>query len=161
MTVLGQKAGLPAAILLVLISLPGCSRGTGKPEGLPALTPCTVTVLYKGSPVSEATVTLVPTSGKWVGVGNTGADGKTAVQTNGRYDGVAAGTYTVTVIKAGAVQLPPAPKTAEEDKAYSEALQAAKAAKSPIPEKYAKPETSGLTLTVTDKPVTESIELKD
>jgi len=149
-------------ILLLLISILGCRRGPTKPDDLPALTPCTLTILHKGSPLSDATVTLVPKSGNWVGVGQTGADGKVVIQTNGRYEGVPAGTYRVTVTKqAAAGNLPPDPTTPEEDRAYAEAIKAAKSAKPLIPEKYTKWETSGLTVTVSESPLSETLELTD
>lgn len=159
---LQRKTDVLLLILLSLFSIPGCSRGPAKPDDLPALTSCTLTILYKGSPLSDATVTLVPKNGNWVGVGQTGADGRVALQTNGRYEGVPLGTYAVTVRKPSeTAKLPPDPTTPEEDRAYTEALKAAKSAKPLIPEKYAKPETSGLSVTVSESPLSETLELTD
>lgn len=56
----------------VVIWLTGCNRGPAKPDDLPALTPCKLTVTYQSSPLSDATVTLTAEGEKWVGVGHPG-----------------------------------------------------------------------------------------
>jgi hypothetical protein len=118
--------------------------------------------MYKGSPLSDATVTLVPKSGNWVGVGQTDSGGQAVIQTIGRYAGVPAGSYAVTVTKGGPTgQLLPDPKTPEEDQAYREAMNAAKSARLLVSMKYTRTETSGLTMTVSDGPVSETLELTD
>ncbi|MEN6495730.1 MAG: carboxypeptidase-like regulatory domain-containing protein [Thermoguttaceae bacterium] len=162
MSTLRRKAGFLVLTLSLLVSPLGCHRGPTRPEDLPELTPCTLTIMYKGSPLSDATVTLVPKSGNWVGVGQTDSGGQAVIQTNGRYAGVPAGSYAVTVTKGGPTsQLPPDPKTPEEDQAYREAMKAAKSARLLVPMKYTKTETSRLTVKVSDDPVSETLELTD
>lgn len=157
-----QKIGFLGATLALLVCPLGCHRGPARPDDLPETIPCTLTLLYKGAPLSDATVTLVPKSGNWVGVGQTDAGGQAIIQTNGRYAGVPAGAYAVTVTKGGPTgQLPPDPKTPEEDQAYREAMRAAKSAKPLVPLKYTKPETSGLTVSVSERPVRETLTLTD
>ena len=149
---------LGLAALPVLVTLMGCGRGPAKPDDLPALTPCKLTVTYQGSPLSDATVTLTAEGEKWVGVGQTDANGTVSVRTNGQFEGVPSGTYTVTVKK----QEGPTgsdPSSAEEDAKL--AASKASAPKLLVPEKYTDASTSGLTVQVSDSPVEETLELTD
>lgn len=147
------------AALPVVISLLGCGGGAGKPDDLPPLTPCTLTVMYQGSPLTDATVTLTPESGKWVGVGQTDESGKVEVRTNGQFEGVPAGTYTVTVKKQEQPTGGSDPSSAEEDAAM--AATKASAPKLLVPKKYTEASTSGLSVQVSDSPVDETLELTD
>ena len=90
---------LSSAVLLCLaFSICGCDK-TPKPDGLPDLSPLTIAVTQDGSPLAEASVCLNPVSGTWNAIGKTDATGKVALYTQGRYVGVAEGTYKVTVVK--------------------------------------------------------------
>ncbi|UUO08853.1 carboxypeptidase-like regulatory domain-containing protein [Blastopirellula sp. J2-11] len=152
-----------AAMTLSLASLIlGCNRGPALPANLPPLTACTLQIQYKQTPVTEATVTLIPAHGDWVGVARTDATGKAVVQTQGRYDGVPAGDYSITVTKYEPVtDLPPDPATPEEDAASTLSASHQSKRKSLVPEKYTKPETTDLKLTITDLPVEQTLQLSE
>ncbi|EAQ79665.1 carboxypeptidase-like regulatory domain-containing protein [Blastopirellula marina] len=148
-------------LLLASLTL-GCNRGPALPENLPPLTACTLQIQYKQAPVSEATVTLIPSQGNWVGVGRTDASGKAVVQTQGRYNGVPAGDYTVTVTKyEPEADLPPDPTSPEEDAALAQSASRPNKRKALVPEKYTKSETTDLRLTITDLPVERTLQLSE
>ena len=148
----------------VLILSAGCSGGPSKPDDMPALTPCTITVTHNGSPVEGASVLLSPKSGKFSAAGTTDASGKAVMKTNGMYDGVAAGEFLVTVTKledTGYVA-PPEPEDPKEWEKWEEQLKNQPQPKNLLPEKYASFGTSELTLTVSEgSPVEQTLELTD
>ncbi len=81
--------------------LVGCA-GEETPEGLPVLHPATVTVHQGGAPLVGASVQLVaadPALSKWVSGGSTNENGEAVVMTHGKYPGVPAGKFKVTVNK--------------------------------------------------------------
>ncbi|MEW4564137.1 carboxypeptidase-like regulatory domain-containing protein [Bremerella sp. JC770] len=147
---------------LVVAILSGCGQGPQLPADLPPLTSCVVHVNYNNSPVSEATVTLVPTDGKWVGVGLTDAQGKATIKTQGRYAGIPQGSYTVTVTKyAEQAEPPPTASTPEEDAQMAQAASQLPPRKPLVPKKYLEEKSSDLKVTVTENSVDETFELKD
>ena len=151
------------AACLIMASL-GCNQGPQKPDDLPALTPCTITVTHNGSPVEGASVLLSPKSGKHSAAGTTDASGKAAMKTNGMYDGVAAGEFLVTVTKledTGYVA-PPEPEDPKEWEKWEEELKNQPQPKNLLPEKYASFGTSELTVTISEgSPVEQTLELTD
>ena len=157
-----KNRGVSAVVVLVVLSAAlvtvGCG-GSATPDDLPSLTACTLTVTYKGAPLADATVALTPESGTWTGVGKSDASGVAVIRTSGKYDGLPAGNYKVSVRKVEVVQ-ENAPATAEEDAAMA-ASGAKNEPKLLVPKKYTDPETSGLTVTVADSPVAETLELTD
>ncbi len=156
-------AGLIACCLVVASS--GCNKGPAKPDDLPELTACTITVNYKGAPVEEANVLLSPTSGnKFSAIGTTDASGKAVMKTDGKYEGVVAGEYRVTVKKMEKVDvnLGGTPETPEEMAEYQKEAAKAKAPESLIPKKYSSFTSSGLTVNVAEgTPVDETFDLTD
>jgi hypothetical protein len=68
---------------------------------MPPLYSVTLEFLQDGQPLADASVILHPeeASGKWFAGGTTDSQGKIKPATQGRYDGVAAGKYKVTVSK--------------------------------------------------------------
>ncbi len=91
------------ALAVLLATVVGCSKGPKKPDDLPKLYPATVKVVYDdGTPVAEATVTLVTADGKsspWNLTGITDAKGVLVLKTNGNWDGTPAGDYQGMVVK--------------------------------------------------------------
>ena len=87
------STGMTLAILLI-----GC--GSQKmPDGMPKLYPLTLNVTQEGKPLPEATVSLFSIDGvnTWNSGGMTKTDGTLVVFTRGKYAGVPAGKYKVTV----------------------------------------------------------------
>ncbi|MBA2116392.1 carboxypeptidase-like regulatory domain-containing protein [Bremerella alba] len=147
---------------LLFVALVGCGHGPALPDDLPPLTSCKVDVVYKGVPVTEATVTLVPADGKWVGVGMTDQQGQAIIKTQGRYPGVPAGSYAVTVTKYDEqAEPPPTASTPEEDALLEQSAKRMPPRKALVPEKYLKAESSDLKITVTESAVEETLNLQD
>jgi hypothetical protein len=84
--------------LLLLVT--GCIQRR-LPEGMPPLYHVTLEFLQDDKPLAEASVILFPETenGKWFAGGVTDLQGKLKPMTLGRYQGVAAGKYKVTVSK--------------------------------------------------------------
>lgn len=110
------------SISILALAIAGCG-GSPKPEGLPDLVPCTVTVTMGGAPLEDASVSLVAPDGRWPGNGRTDSKGKAVIMTRGQYAGVAPGDYKVTVTKT---LPPPATGRDEGSDAEPESLVASK-----------------------------------
>jgi len=86
----------PGMILVVFMI--GCSSQK-LPDGMPKLYPLTLTITQEGKPLPEASVSMYSADGSssWAPGGMTKADGMLVVFTHGKYAGVPAGKYKVTV----------------------------------------------------------------
>ena len=96
---------------IITVCMIGC--GPQLPDGMPKLHPLTLTVTLEGQPFPDATVSLFPideTMRSWSSGGVTAADGVLPVFTHGKYAGVPAGKYKVTVDCV--TSDPPRPKVA-------------------------------------------------
>lgn len=87
---------------LILTCLSGC--GEKMPAGMPKLFPAQITLTYDdGKPVTDAMLILIADQGSSVGTwshtGNTDEQGKAEIYTQGRYKGLPAATFKVTVVK--------------------------------------------------------------
>ncbi len=81
-----------------LVAAIGCSEK--KPDGMPPLVPCTVTVTQGGAPLANANVTLFPLDGsQWTANGSTDGSGKAVMFAWGSHQGAPVGKYKVTVAK--------------------------------------------------------------
>lgn len=131
-----------AGLLLLLIA--GCGGGSDKwTEKRPAVAPADGILLYQGKPVEGATVFLAPDppgEGKYGASAITDASGKFQLSAFPPDLGAVPGNYKVGVSK---VQASAPAGGADHDQPRS-----APPPKSLIPEKYGKPETSGVTLEV-------------
>ncbi|MGL4943878.1 MAG: hypothetical protein ACRC46_11895 [Thermoguttaceae bacterium] len=89
-------------VALVCVTVFGCGGAT-RPDGLPKLVPCTLTIQYEdGSPVADAMVALAPENiemGKFSMSGKTNASGQVVIRTHGDFSGAPEGKYRVTVSK--------------------------------------------------------------
>jgi hypothetical protein len=143
----------------ISISFSGCFGG-GSGAEFPT-TPVTIKVVYKGEPVSDASVAMVNSAdyGKPViAVGRTNAQGEAVMRTYSEGDGAVKGIHLITISK---MEGSGAAAVADMDSTdYNPNVTAAPAAKSLIPMKYSTP-ASGLTLQVGDSKITELIELVD
>lgn len=144
------SAKLIAILSLGLIFLAGCSGGAEGEADRPETHKVTGKVTYKSAPVEGATVIFHPD----------GADGKAAsakTDNTGMFelmtfetgDGAVAGNYKVSITKmsaaAGAAVDMDSPDYVDPGSVSSEKSSEPKHL---LPEKYSKPETSGLTATV-------------
>ena len=126
--------------IAVCVSLLGCGKGGG-------LVPVTGKVTYKDQPVAGATVILLSEKGT-AATGLTDANGVYTVNTQG-VAGAVAGNYKVGITKFASIASSPSP----EDMKKMQTGPKTSGQKSEIPDKYAAPVTSGLTVTVSaDKP---------
>jgi hypothetical protein len=83
------------------MALAGCADNDSRPEGMPKLVPCTVTILSEGQPLPDVKVDFNsddPTF-RWQAGATTDANGVAKMVTYGRYFGVVEGEYSVTVTK--------------------------------------------------------------
>jgi hypothetical protein len=149
---------------LLPIGMAVAASGCGENTGL-ATVAVTGTVTQKGTPVEGAIVSFVPAGPGAVGaVGTTDAAGKFSLTTHSKDDGAVPGQYKVTVTKyegAKAVEgTGQATATGDMPASYTGAAADAPPAKNLLPEKYASPDTSGLTGTVNSTPTTLNFDLE-
>jgi hypothetical protein len=125
--------------LFLCLALSFC--GCGQPNR--GTVPVTVEIQYDGKPVSEASITLLNSEGKYA-VGITDTSGTARIFTYTPNDGAAPGHYQVSVDKHETI-FPDAPASAAEDtgSSRSEIKHVYH-----IPKKYADVSTSGLSLEV-------------
>jgi len=153
-----NKATLYACCALVMVGMVlslGCpQQGSDQPATYVA----TGTVTQGGSPLEGATVTFVPTASGNSATGITDASGKFTLTTFASGDGAVPGQYGVKIVKyegggtdaaAGAGGAAPGEMPADYGGAVEE--ESSEPANL-LPEKYADPNTSGLTASVTDDP---------
>jgi len=146
------------ALSFTLISLVGCGD-----DGLGKRYPVSGTVTYKGEPLAKGAISFYAT-----GTGNesrgafgTIANGKYTLSTQSDGDGAFPGDYVVS-INAKQADLSAAEKNAGGGSArQDDVLKAYKNAKSPIPQKYEIPESSGLKAKVEARSNTFNFELTD
>ena len=148
--------------LLAIATLAGCSSRSRKPPTYPV----TGTVTWKGKPVTNATVILIPAGGasQESAAGVTDASGKFQLTTYNLNDGAHAGEYQVKVSQYDTK--PPAAKnetiTMEEEQklAFSGQEIPTPPSKNLLPKKYESESTSGLAHTVTKGPTTLEITIQ-
>ena len=147
---------LLAACLLVL---PGCG-GEKRPDGMPATTPVTITIMQDGAPLEGALVGFLSSdtvNSNWSAGGTTDSSGKAKMKTHSLYDGVVPGKYKVTVKKTRAEPLPDWYGEVSEEKRL--------AYKPPPPEvfvhtKFGNMNTTPLEVEVGGSPVNETFEVE-
>lgn len=122
-----------AVVLLVVLFLAGCGGRSGQ-------VPAKGIVLFKGQPLKNANVLLVPVGGGRPASGRTGDDGTFTLGTYMAGDGAMPGAYRVGITVV--------PDSTDNAPADPDNPVAPETVKSSIPEKYAAPDTSELTATV-------------
>ena len=87
-------------VFILCLAFCGCG-GSPLPDGMPKLSPCTVTVQSEGQPLQGAEVAFHHSDQdfRWNPGATTDAAGKAAMVTHGQYFGVVDGDYVVTVSK--------------------------------------------------------------
>lgn len=142
---------------IALLFITGC--GGGKPEGIPALHPVTVTVTKGGTPVTKANIMLIPTTaakGSWSVSGMTDASGVAIIETaqgSWKSQGAPEGEFQIYITKLAAIEEPEKPADIEGDPAakeayFAERLKRLEAAGKEIPKVLTEPKTSPLKITV-------------
>jgi hypothetical protein len=129
-----------SAVLLIALMLPGCGETFYDVSG---------SVTLDGKPFADGSVTLVPKAGGPPAFGSTDAAGKFTLQSGNR-GGVRAGEYTVVLAKLTGPKLDP--KDDEGRGIRGDAMP-----ESAVPAKFARAETSDLTLTVPSASGTYSV----
>lgn len=140
-------APLAWALPLCMAALVGCGPDR------PATTPVSGVVLFKGEPVSDATVVMMVAGGGRPATGVTDAEGRFTLTTFAADDGAMLGEHAVTVVKKQLDIVGVAPAPAVDDEAGRDALSnPALGLKTKetwfLPKRYANPQTSGLTIRV-------------
>ncbi|MEW4456415.1 carboxypeptidase regulatory-like domain-containing protein [Bremerella sp. JC817] len=114
-----------AFLSIGLISGLGCSSELPPPENMPELHPVTLTIVQEGTPLELASIRLIPDAAPspWYSGGSTNASGVSKIRTHGKFNGVPAGTYRVTVTKiempqAGSGSLAEMNQTSAQDATY-------------------------------------------
>lgn len=104
------------AIFLVLFSVGGCApKGPVRPDGLPTLFPCEITITQEDKPLVGALVELRNKSqpSSWATDGVTDENGVAKIKINGTFPGAPEGEYQVLVTKSelSPSKLPETPPT--------------------------------------------------
>ena len=83
---------------ILFFGFAGCQRLPERPEGMPALTPCTILATFGGERLQGVSVLLQPQDPQvqnWSAGGQTDAEGKAVLKTAAYYNGVVPGEYFV------------------------------------------------------------------
>lgn len=157
---------MPRTLLLLtcslLLFLAGC--GTSLPPGMPKLYPTTIVITQDNAPLSGATVVAINedfVSTPYPSGGTTNDAGKVVLKTNGKFSGVPAGKYVITVSKIGSdVEIDPEAVKTMNTEEY-EKLSAKRDANSfyLTEEKFAGKETSPLRIEVKKGVKTHSLDV--
>ncbi|MCL2305552.1 MAG: hypothetical protein FWC43_09435 [Planctomycetaceae bacterium] len=124
-----KRIGVFFSLALVMCVLTGCPKP--RPDGLPELFSCTITIIQGGQPLEGAAVRLVLEGGRsdWTVNGRTDAKGVARISTHTGFAGAPAGTFKVLVSKTdmSPSQIPelakdatPAERAAHADKVSTE-----------------------------------------
>jgi len=95
-----RSCGIVTITCIFLLNLWGCG-GPAKPDGLPVLHPCKITIVQSGKPLDDAIVQLygVNNSVPWTVIGVTNSFGVAVIKTQAQFVGAPEGEYVVTVTK--------------------------------------------------------------
>lgn len=153
-----RRLGAVAALLVLSAGVGGCGNSDH-----PDVAPVYGLVTYQGDPVKGATVTFRPKEGGKPATAVTDEQGRYRLSTFGDQDGAIIGEHSATVLLFESQEADSAPMSMEE---AAEATKqgkpaAAKAAKSKLPARYSRPDSSGLTYSVVSGDNEFDIELKD
>jgi len=101
-------------ISIVILIQGGCG-GPQRPDGMPPLYPCSITIIQDGAPLEGAIVSLLSQSGdgKWSSSAQTDEKGVAKLITYGQFHGAPEGSYHVTVSKRVSDGDPPKPNVDE------------------------------------------------
>lgn len=130
-------------LMFITLTIVGCGAEPGPVAKDEPSVPASGVVLFKGKPLPEYRVVVMPVDGRRPAMGATDAEGKFALGTNKPGDGAPAGSSKVGIVWAGPEQV----GEAVDQSAIDDPAKMPKP-KVVIPAKYANPETSGLTVDI-------------
>ena len=149
-----RSCGTTTITCIILLNLWGCG-GPDKPDGLPVLYPCKVTITQEGKPLDDAIVQLhgVNNSVPWTVNGVTDRSGGAVIKTQTLFAGAPEGQYVVTVTKKvqDKSQLPASPpKDKQEAEKWYDAKESERlAVHSFVSPEFTSPVKTTLRMTVT------------
>lgn len=152
-----RSGGTVTITCIILLNLLGCS-GPKKPDGLPTLHSCKVTITQSGKPLDGAIVQLhgVNNSVPWTVNGVTDRSGVAVIKTQTLFSGAPEGKYIVSVTKnvQEESQLPASPpEDKEEREKWFDAKESERlAVHSHVSSKFTSRVRSDLRMTVTSNP---------
>jgi Carboxypeptidase regulatory-like domain len=139
-----------AGLWLAFVAL-GCGDNLPRGPEKQATVPATGVLRYRGKPVPNASVTFQALDGKVTSFGRTDAAGSFTLSTYGSQDGIPPGRYKVTAAAGGAREVEPGVLDDEPKGGF----------RSPIPAKYANPDTTDILVEVKEQGRNDfTIELK-
>lgn len=144
-----------------LAAIVGC--GDKSHLNRPKTVPASVVVIYRGQPVSGATVTFHPGASQQRGASSiTDDDGQAEMWAYEPGDGVIPGAYKVTVSKVAVAKLPDPDAVSPEEYRKAERALAKQSPKHELPEKYSRVDKTSLTVDVAEDGDNEvTLELTD
>lgn len=98
---LKNSLGLSFVIIFALVLISGCG-GKKRPDGMPDIYSCQITITQENAPLEGATVLFVsddPALANWSVAGKTDETGKAIMKTHATFNGAPAGSFTVVVSK--------------------------------------------------------------
>jgi hypothetical protein len=140
--------------LIVLIIFSGCND-TKRPDGLPKLYSCKITIRQDKSPVEGVRISLYDgdVSNKWSIGGVTDASGTAVLQTHGQFAGVPSGKFKVVLAKTETEGGTPSDEFMPTKKQETVRIY------SLIDKKYLEESTTTLEINIENKSVTETFEI--
>lgn len=95
------RCAILISLLAVVFLTTGCQKEDSRPDGMPELHRVSVTILQNGEPLANASIRLIPKEGTspWSSGGSTDERGVAVLRTHGKFEGVPAGSYKMTVTK--------------------------------------------------------------
>lgn len=141
----------PCFLLSLAVVTVGCKgRPPGQVEKQPTV-PVTGMVTYKGRGVPNASVVFLAVDGKVASRGSTDGAGLFTLSSFGQQDGAPLGRYKVIVASSGVKEVEPGVLAPEPEGGF----------KSPVPTKYANPNTTDIVMQVKEEGKNDlTIELK-
>jgi len=140
-------------MLIPLLALAGCSSQ----EGLSGLFRCEGVVTFNSDPVAGAMITFHPSDGARGAGAITDSAGRFRVTTLYPEDGIAPGTYRVTITRFEEYG-PELPQVRNDE---GEMIDQARPLRNILPARYANPNTSDLSVTIEARRTTLNFDLVD
>ena len=139
---LTSLGGLVSLVLLSVVALVGCKSDR------PLIVPVSGVVTIEGKPLANAAIAFMPVGGGRFGYGATDEDGQFKIGTFTDSDGAIVGEHRISITLQDIISPAAMGRTPEEEEEMDRRGESLWVFKSRIPEKYASPETSGISVNV-------------